>query len=631
MWRAIAVMLACVLMLGVAEAPPKKPPSAFDILGASVIVTVTHDGQTLPATLVPSLQRGDTINISFPKGVQFSRTPRWHLVVAYLYDDYLRHPPTFPIPDGDLSRAKPGYTWHVKYQGNATPVIFLVPESGNRYGHGIPDARGAISDLQNRALLLRTATLSANAAAKESILDSFLGSMSSIQPGSFNDGRSRVEAAAQSLFGSNLGSEACFSSSAAQSTQYACAAQAVTSGYANSPSPNVAAAVGTQLAVNTATYGMLIGSLYELLAKRRVMAHYEFVPGVIKPGSSSTNVYVHQQPEYDPSAAKPSTIVYFEIGSQGTNPGEPSYGAAPALPVCLAGNTLDVTMPFSGSPAYFRSHTMVIKAGPHMYEVPASYDPVQGYSASLTSAQRKALANGGSAKIRSAWGFRLFSSPAVGILEPRAATWALQKNPPADIVSGDGSATLTFTDGNAGMGSCVQDVTLHDGLGAALPVSDTARTKNSVTVTLDATDAQGAAGSAVVNESGNFASTALTFPIYPAMPKITSAIAYLPKGELVLKGTGLKYINTVTLEHTGIVFGSGTPSPDGSWAFTARKHAAYVPAWEHETMAISFTLEPPDTRTDAVEADVQYAPATPALPPPPPPSPSPSPSPAPSP
>ena len=95
----------------------------------------------------------------------------------------------------------------------------------------------------------------------------------------------------------------------------------------------------------------------------------------------------------------------------------------------------------------------------------------------------------------------------------------------------------------------------------------------------------------------------------PALPSISSAIAYLPKGVLMLRGTGLKYLNTLTLEHTGITFGTGTPSADGSWIFTAQHGATYNPVWEHQTMAIEFTLQPPDPRTDAVEADVEYAPA----------------------
>jgi hypothetical protein len=579
MLRIVAGALACVMLLGANE-PPTRVRSAFHILGASVDVQVARHGDVLPAGLVPSLEPGDTIEISFPKGVQFSRSPRWHLVVANMYDDYLQHAPTFPIADADLSRRKPGYVWRVPYDGTATPIVFLVPENGNRYGHGIPDARIAIDDLKNRALLLHTATLSASAEAKETFLHSLFVSMASAQPSDLPDVRARIQAAAQ----------------------------AITAGYASPPQANIAAALTSQFTIGAATYGMLIGAVYELLAKRRVMAHYIFVPGVIRPGSASSTVYVNQQPEYDPSARRPSTIVYFEIGSKDTNPQAPAYGSAPAMPFCLTGNALDVAMPFTGSPIYFRSHDLRVKAASTAFDVTATYDPVLGYRATLSSAEVGSLKNGGTATISSLWGFGRFNSEPFDIVEPRPANWHLQTSGPVDLVSGEPAQTLTFTDAGAGMGSCVQSVTVRDGLGRVIPVVKLDRTKDSVTATLDASAAGGAAGSAAVDEGDSIASAPLSFSIFPAMPSIASAIAYLPKGILVLHGKNLKYIDTVTLNNTGITFARGTPNADGSWTFTSEKPATYEPAWEHETMVISLTLEPPDPRTEAVEADAEYAP-----------------------
>ncbi|HUA08890.1 MAG TPA: hypothetical protein VMA98_06415 [Candidatus Acidoferrales bacterium] len=608
--RQIAVaLLACALLLGAA---PPAAPKAFKILGASVDVNVARGGITLPATQVPYLEPGDVIEISFPRGVQFSRSPRWHLVVADMYDDYLQHAPSFPIADADLSRAKPGYVWKITVAADATPLIFLVPESGDRYGHGIPQARDAISQLQNRSLLLRTASLSASAQAKASTLHAFLTSLSSIQPGQLADGRARVAAATQSLFGSNLGGEACFATSVAQSTQYACAAQAVAAGYESAPKTSVVAAVGGSISVGAATYGMLIGTIYALLAKRRVSAHYIFEPGVITPGAKTTGVQVSEQPEYDASAAKPSTIVYFTIGSRATSPKAPVYGPAPSLPVCLSDSSLELTMPFSALPIYFRSHEVTFTASGTSFTVPASYDVLRGYGVQLTSGEVAGLKAGGSARITSVWGFDRVTSPPIALIEPRAARWTLAPGT-ATIVAGAKSARLRFDDGGAGMGSCVASVDVTDGLGHTLDVSELDRTADSVSATIDASQAGGAGGAAVLTEEAMHPQAALPFAILPPMPTVTSAIAYLPRGVLVLRGTGLKYIASVTLEHTGIVFDQGTPDTDGSWSFTASAQPApYQPAWEHETLVISYTLVPPDTRTASVEADVEYAPATPA-------------------
>jgi len=610
MRRIAVVLLTCALLLDASPPPAPPAPAAFKILGASVDLHVERDGTTLPATQVPFLRPGDVIEISFPRGVQFSRSPRWHLVVAGMYDDYLQHEPSFPIPDADLSRAKAGYVWRVTVAAGTTPLIFLVPESGNRYGHGIPQARESISTLQNRGLLLRTASLSASAQTKASTLRSFLVSLSSIQPGELPDGRARVTAATQTLFGSNLGGEACFTTGVAQSTQYACAAQAVAAGYESQPKTSVIAAVGSTISIGAATYGMLIGTIYALLAKRRISAHYIFEPGVVTPGGKTTNVHVTEQPQYDASAAKPSTIVYFTIGSKGTSPNAPAYGPAPSLPVCVAGSSLSLRMPFSALPIYFRSHDVAFSAAGKTFSAPATFDVLRGYGVTLSSQEMADLKSGGTARITSDWGFDTVTSPPIDLIEPHDAHWTLNKET-TSIVSGSNGAHLIFDDGGAGMGSCVKSVHVTDGLGHTLDVTNLARTKDTVTATVDASSAGGAAGTASVFQESVAAAAALPFTIWPPMPAITSAVAYLPKGVLVLRGTGLKYIANVTLEGTGIVFDQGTPNADGSWSFTANKQPApYQSAWEHETQVISYSLVPPDTRTAAVEADVEYAPAT---------------------
>lgn len=601
------VFLVCSLLLGASGQPP-KPQSAFDILGASVNVQVARAGTALKATQVPYLDAGDVIEISFPKGVQFSRSPRWHLIVANMYNDYLQHPPTFAIPDADLSHAKAGEIWRVTVQPGATLLIFLVPEDGSRFGHGIPDARAAITELSNRALLLRTADLSASAEAKASTMNAFLKSLASIQPQELPDGRARVASTTQSLFGSDLGDSACFGTTVAQSTQYACAAQAVAAGYGNTPKIAVGAVIGENLPIGTETYGMLLGTLYELLAKRRVAAHYIFVPGTIKPGTQNTNVYVNEQPQYDATAAKPSTIVYFTVGSRATSPKLPSYGDVPKVPVCIAGPTLDFDLPFSGLPIYFRSHTVTVRTASSTFDVSATYDPLLGYRAGLSAQQFARLTGGGTATLTSDWGFDRLDAAPVSVIEPHIAPWTLQDSAGVYVVDGDKHSTLTFTDGNAKQGGCVQSIAVQDGLGRSIPVTKLDRTSDGVTATLDAANAGGASGKATIHDAGGSAMAPIAFPVFPALPSVTSAIAFLPKGLLVLKGTGLKYIDTVTLEGTGITFGSGTPRDDGSWAFAAQDATSFKTSWEHETMAISFTLQPPDSRTDAVEADVEYAP-----------------------
>ncbi len=571
----------------------------------SASIDVQRDGVAIPASYVPFLERGDTIEISFPKGIQFSRNPRWHLVVADLYKDYLQHPPSFVIRDADLSKSKPGYVWRVPYDGSGYPVVFLVPENGNRYGHGVPDARDAIADMANRALLLRTASISAHAAEKQTLLTSFLSSMAKIQGTDSADGRARVVSGAQALFGTDLGSAPCFASDASQSTQYACAAGAVTTGYESAPHVDVAAVLGSQLSVSAATYGVLIGALYQLLARRRVYAHYTFVPGAIRAGSPSTDIYVSQQLDYDPSSVRPSTIVYFRV--VGKKRADAGYKASPPATACLANGVVDEVAPFSGSPLYFRSHELLVDAGATTFDVPTTYDPIAGYRASLSPSQIAALARGGSARIESVWGFNRFDSPAFRIVEPRPATWHLQSSQMPSVVTGTSRATLTFTDATAGMGPCVDSVSIVDGLGRSVPVSAIDRKDDAVTVTLNAKDAIGPGGVATIASAGGLKS-AVDFPVFPALPSVTSAIAYLPKGVLVLRGSNLKYIGTVDLESTGIVFGSGSPEPDGSWEFTATKPAPYEAGWEHETMLISFTLQPPDPRTGDLQVDVEYAP-----------------------
>ncbi len=596
--------IAIVTLLSFGSVAAAAAPAGFTILGASVNVRVTRGARTLPASFVPSLRKGDTIDISFPRGVQFSTSPRWHLVVADLYQDYLKQPPTFPIADADLSRLPPGHVWRVRYDGKATPIVFLVPEDGSTRGRGIPDARAAIAALANRSLLLRTAALSADAAVKRSTMDRFLASLTKIRPAALGDAHARIAAATKSLFGADLTNASCFDSSLAQSTQYACAAQAIAGTYDAGGRVDVTSAVGSQLAANTATYGMLMGTLYELLAKRHVAADYTFVPGVIHPGDKNTNVYVSEQPSYDASANNPSTIVYFEIGS-GTARAHPAYGAPATQPVCTDGSTLAFTLPFDGSPVYFRSHELAI-GRVHPAIVPLTYDPLEGFTATLPQA---ALHGTLSVLVRSRWGFDHIVSPAISVVSPHAASWSLVDPHAVAVVTGAEDATLRFTDAGAGVGTCVQSVTLTDGLGNALPVASVTTSGNIVTVRLHAPNAGGATGSAVLHEADGIDSASVPFAIYPAMPVVTSATFYLPEGRLILKGTNLKYIATVTLDGHGIVFGNGSENDDGSWAFTTASPAAYHEQWTHETMTATLTMQSPDPRTTTFAADVLYAPA----------------------
>ncbi|MBV8638489.1 MAG: hypothetical protein JO322_10410 [Candidatus Eremiobacteraeota bacterium] len=83
-------------------------------------------------------------------------------------------------------------------------------------------------------------------------------------------------------------------------------------------------------------------------------------------------------------------------------------------------------------------------------------------------------------------------------------------------------------------------VTITDGLGHAIPETSFDTTKDTITATIDA------------------------LSLLPSLPTVTSAVVYLPKGVLVLRETGFKYIDSATLAQTGIVFGNGAPSRRGS-------------------------------------------------------------------
>lgn len=608
--RLAAVLVCLALTLGTA---PAQPPAlkAFDTLGIKADVTVRRANATLPASLVPFLRAGDVVNVSFPKDVQFQSDPRWHLVVAEMYPTSEDRAPSFLISDADLSAQKPGHVWSFVDDGLGTPVIFLVPENGNRYGHGIPQARAAIATDANRDLLLHAALFSSNAVAKASTLDSLMRSLRKADGTAATDGGARVEAAATTLFGTAPGTAGCFANGTGGATEYACASAAVAADYQTPSDVAVAATLGSQIAVNAAPYGIIVGALYELLAKRRVQANYQFVPGALRPPDRATNVYAESRPQYDPSGAKPSSILYFQIGSQGRHGTDPSFGTVPALPACVTKNTLSVAVPFSGLPVYFRAHSMTISGPGGTFEVPAAFDPVTGYGASLSAAQVAAIRNGATATIASDWGFQTYRSASVDIVVPHAVPWTLDAQ---NVVAGQSSATLTFSDAGAGLGGCVSSVAVYDGLHHALPVTAVQRSRDAVNVTVDATDARGAVGSARVALGGGIVGDALAFDVLPALPNIVKATAYLPKGLLVLAGTNLKYIDTVKLDGSNVTFGNGQPidGDTSSWQFVATSAPEYRAAWEHKTMTITYALEPPGDRTDSSEVNVVYAAATPS-------------------
>lgn len=630
MHRFTAVLVCLALTLGAAPTSSAAPVAgstsarkAFDVLGIKVDITVKRGDVTLPASLVPFLKAGDVVSISFPKNVQFQDDPRWHVVVAEMYRTALDKAPTFPIVDADLSAQKPGHVWKFADDGLGTPLIFLVPENGSRYGHGIPQARAAITGESNRELLMHSALFSSNAMAKASALDTLMRSLRKADGIAAVDGGARVEAAATTLFGTAPGTVGCFAGGTGGATEYACASAAVAADYQTPSNVAMATTLGSQIAVNAAPYGILIGALYELLAKRHVEANYQFVPGALKPPHRSSNIYAESRLQYDPSGAKPSSILYFQIGSQGTRGSVPSFGKVPRLPACVTKSTLSVAVPFSGLPVYFRAHSVTVAAPSGAFDVPATFDPVNGYSAALSPEQLAAIRNGATATIASDWGFNTYKSAPVELVLPHAVPWTLDPPTTQSVVEGAKSATLTFADGGAGMGSCVSSVTVYDGLHHPMPVTSVKRSRDNVSVTVDAANARGANGSASVTLDGGIAGNALAFDVLPALPNIVKATAYLPQGVLVLSGTNLKYIKSVALDGSSVTFGNGQPI-DGdvnTWQFAATSAPEYRAAWEHETMTITYALEPPGQRADSSEVNVVYATPTPR------PSPSRSPSP----
>lgn len=613
--RFAAVLVCLALTLGAAPSstPSAPQPKAFDVLGLKAYITVKRGNATLSASLVPYLKAGDVVNISFPKNVQFQNDPRRHLVVAEMYPTSQDKAPTFPISDADLSAQKPGHVWSFTDDGLGTPVIFLVPENGSRYGHGIPQARAAIADDANRSLLMHSALFSSNAVAKASTLDSLMRSLRAADGAAAADGGARVEAAATTLFGTAPGTSGCFAGGTGGATEYACASAAVAADYQTPTNVALATTLGSQIAVNAAPYGIIIGALYELLAKRRVEANYQFVPGALKPPRRASNVYAESPLQYDPAGTKPSSILYFQIGSQGRRGTDPSFGKVPPLPACVTKSTLAVAVPFSGLPVYFRAHSMTISTSSGAFDVPATFDPVDGYSASLSGAQLAAIRSGATATIASDWGFETYKSAPVELVVPRAVPWTLDAQNSQTVIAGEHSATLTFADADAGMGSCVSSVAVYDGLHHPMPVLSVKRSRDAVSVTVDASGARGAVGSASVILDGNIVGKVLAFDVLPALPNITEATAYLPKGTLVLAGTNLKYIDTVTLNGSNVTFGNGQPidGNEDAWRFFATSPPEYRAAWEHKTMTITYALEPPGKRTDSSEVNVVYAAATP--------------------
>lgn len=608
--RFAAVLVCLALTLGAAPSPPSAPgPKAFDVLGIKANITVKRGNATLPASLVPFLRAGDVVNIAFPKRVQFQNDPRRHLVVAEMYPTSQDKAPTFPIPDADLSAQKPGHVWSFTDDGLGTPVIFLVPENGSRYGHGIPQARAAIANVANRELLMHSALFSSNAVAKASTLDSLMRSLRSSDGTAAADGGARVEAAATTLFGTAPGTTGCFAGGTGGTAEYACASAAVAADYQTPTNAAVATTLGSQIAVNAAPYGIIIGALYELLAKRRVEANYQFVPGALKPPDRASNVYAESRLQYDPAGTKPSSILYFQIGSQGRRGTDPSFGKAPSLPACVTKSTLSIAVPFSGLPVYFRAHSVTISTPGGAFDVPATFDPVNGYSATLSGGQVAAMRGGATATIASDWGFETYRSPSVELVVPRAVPWTVDAQNSQPVVAGENTATLAFSDGDAGMGGCVSSVAVYDGLHHPMPVTTVKRSRDTVSVTVDASSARGAVGSASVILDGGIVGNALAFDVLPALPNITKATAYLPKGVLVLAGSNLKYIDTVTLNGSNVTFGNGQPvdGNEGTWQFAATSQPEYRAAWEHETMTITYSLEPPGKRVDSSEVNVVYA------------------------
>ncbi|WP_093666444.1 hypothetical protein [Sphingomonas gellani] len=537
-WLPLACMGAATVQGGAVHAQA----AAFDLVGPSIRVSVSHDGVTLPLSQVPNLSAGDRLRIT--ADLPAKQGARYRMVLAFLRGA-TNPPPKDWLFDVETWKAKKATIDAVVPDGAGQAVLLLVPDTGGAVDavssaiRGRPGAFVRASQELNQAMLDRAR------------LETFVDHVRTRDAAELNDvspqlARSlAVKLDTDCLLRQTDARAACLT----QGSNAAVLADGQTSSIAQTLA-GTPADIALQLSATPQAgfgyYSPYIGVVRDVarLLGAFQSAQLQFIPALGVPRGELTGLLLNAVPSF----RKPQSVLVAAL---------PSVAAATTPPLSVkADDTLCATeprlvLPVTGAPLVFATdyaRQMALRvrgANGVSRDVPATADPVLGgYVVDGTQVLAATAPAGAPVQgtLHGLWGFQPFDGPTFRLVAP-SQSWKAAGD--ASLVVG--RDTPLVLDGGAA--ACVSRIEAERD-GQAVPATWTRQGAERIAVKVPLTDAKPGPIAILVHSQGTQGPQRVALHAYAEVARIDGFSLHAGDREGVLTGTRLDQVASLSLAGT---------------------------------------------------------------------------------
>ena len=481
---AAAIGCACATAVGVARADPP----AFDLVGPTLQVSISHAGVTLPIAETPNLSEGDQLSIK--ADLPASQSVHYLLVAGFLRGA------TNPPPKSWFFRAQ---TWTPKGRdglnvkvpaGAQQAIVFLAPQTGGDFNTLVGAVRGRPGAFVRATQDLNQASLD------RARLDAFLSGLSL----SAADDPGQLKTVSPLLARSltiKLNTD-CFQR--APDLQAACLMQgqdalilndghsrSIVEALTSGPSADLAFQLGASPAAGYGVSSPYIGAAFDIarILQSFRTAQFQYIPALGRTSGDRLALVLNAPPSFQ----NPRSVIVAALPPVEPPQSPPLRAVDPAGAYCVA--RPDLVLPVEGAPLVYATgyaHDMVLRATAKdgaTVDLPVTAEAAKGGLVIDPKAVAAAKLTGPvEGALHGYWGFATFDGPAFRLQASQAAPWRLAEADRQSLVAGRADAVKL----EGGSAACVCEIALQTPSGELRTVAWKPAGADSVVVTAPLAD-----------------------------------------------------------------------------------------------------------------------------------------------
>jgi hypothetical protein len=532
--------LRALLLLGLMAPPAHAASSSFDLVGPRLVVTVTHDGVSLPLEQVPNLAEGDRIAITLD--LLPGSHERYRLVAGFLRgsvdrppDDWFHEARSWKPRDATLSLVVP--------KGAGQLALFIAPESGG-------SAKAIVGTVRKQPGAFVRAVQELNQASLDRArLDTFLGAL---QTAERKDPESvatispiltrslAIKLKAECLLQPAQVQAGCLTGDRETLLLADSHSSALADTLTGTPT-DLALQLSATPQGGYGAYSSYIGVVRDVfrLFGAFQSTQLQFIPALSQMTDGRVTILLNTPLSF----ARPSSVMVVAMPVvEAPNP-PPLRSRAKDTSLCAAPG---LVLPVEGAPlvyatGYARDLTLRFAlADGTQAAVPVRADPGVGGFVPI-GAMPGGLAASATARLHGTWGFLPFDGPGFALTRPGTGPWAAAGHSPL-VVGRDNSLTLT----GDGVG-CVTQVAMRGRDGALQPLRWTQSGPGSIVATVPLDKAAPGPVTILIDGIGRTTPATVTVGAVQEVGSLDDLTLHASEQDAVLTGTRLDQVLRVTL------------------------------------------------------------------------------------